>query len=305
MKKVFTLALLAVAGTTAAFAQAEAPAQVKSLYSGEPVEVTWENTLSIEAEKFAEGVNIGDYIYVTFEKTTDVIELKSNGTWLPGSRLTNLGDNTADMKCYITSAGLTALRNYGLELCGASFTVSSVNVMSDGFQMPDGAIWGGYFWVENWNTLELFKTAFDNYSGQKYLVVEFAADKADFNNYTINVMTKFDTPEAVWGNNEKNVERRSTKAIVDLSGIDVAAALADVNTLLIQLNPGEGNAPFNVTAVTLTDTKPTSAVADIEIAADAAADTSVYNLQGIAVGTELNGLPAGLYIRGGKKYVVK
>ena len=303
MKKIFTLALLAVAGTTASFAQAEAPSQVKNLYSGDPAEVTWENTLKFDAENFAEGVSIGDYINITFEKTTDVIELKANGTWLPGSRFTFLGDNTADFKCYITSAGLTALKNYGLEICGAAFTVNSVSVMNDGFQMPDGAIWGGYFWVENWNTLELFKTAFDNYNNQKYLVVEFAADKADFTSYDINVMTKFDTPEAVWANNE-TAERKSTKAVIDLSDIDVTAALADVNALLIQLNPGADNAPFNVTAVTLTDTKPTSGVADIEIAGNDT-DTTVYNLQGVAVGTELTGLPAGLYIRGGKKYVVK
>ena len=36
-----------------------------------------------------------------------------------------------------------------------------------------------------------------------------------------------------------------------------------------------------------------------------ASNTDVYNLQGVKVGNSLEGLPKGIYIQGGKKYVVK
>lgn len=165
MKKI----LLGVALTIASLMPAPAQETVKKLYEGEAKEVTWASTLSIPADQFAEGVNVGDYIYITFSATTDVIEIKANGTWLPGSRFTALGDNSTDFRAYITADMLDALKEYGLEICGAKFTVTSVNICNDGFQMPEGAVWGGYFWVDSWNTLEIFKTAFAKYEGQRYI----------------------------------------------------------------------------------------------------------------------------------------
>lgn len=94
MKKIVLFFVAAVAALLSVSAQET----VKTLYSGEPKEVTWESTLSIPADEFAEGVEVGNYIYITFSETTDVIEIKANGTWLPGSRFTSLGDNSTDFK---------------------------------------------------------------------------------------------------------------------------------------------------------------------------------------------------------------
>lgn len=49
----------------------------------------------------------------------------------------------------------------------------------------------------------------------------------------------------------------------------------------------------------------TTGISDINSEAAAKADGAVYNLQGVKVGTSLNGLPAGLYIQNGRKVVVK
>ena len=297
--------LLAAAVATAILMPVSAQETVKTLYTGEPVNVTWANTLTIPAEDFSD-VSTGNDIYITFEKTPDVIEVKADGTWLPGSRLTFLGDNTTDFKLYLTEAGLNTARQHGIEICGADFTVKEVSVMNDGFVMPDGAIWGGYFWIENWNTLELFKTAFDSYAGQRYLNVNFSADKGDFTNYDINVMTAFDNPAALWANNDK-ADRKASRAVIDLEGINPAEALAGVNTLLIQMNPGEGNAPFNITSLTLSGTLSS-------ISAPVAGENSlvdVYNMQGILIRKDVEAadataaLPAGIYIAGGKKIIVR
>mgnify|MGYP001032330905 FL=1 len=294
--------------TTVTFVPVHSQETLKTLYNGDPVSVTWDNTMSIPASDFESDVNVGDYIHITFESTTDVIELKADGTWLPGTRFTYLGDDTPDLKAYITADMLDALRTFGLELCGASFTVKEVSICNDGFSMPKGAIWGGYFWVDNWNTLELFKTAFDNYEGQRYLDIYLSDDNGDNTGYYMKVLTAWDNPEAIWADNGQ-VDHKARIATVDLNGIDVKEALADVNTLMIQSNP-EGGAPYNITAVALRSGNSASSVI-VSITDDIDSPVTVYNLQGIAVkaaagsADPLSDLPAGIYIVNGKKIAVR
>lgn len=302
MKYLFLATAIAMAATLTASAQDT----VKELYSGAPVEVTWANTLTIPASDFADGVNVGNYIYITFSQTTDVIELKADGKWLPGTRYTILGDNAADFKAYITADMLDNLKQYGMEICGAKFTVTNVSVCNDGFNMPEGAIWGGYFWVENWNTLELFKTAFDKYDGQQYMDIYLSDDNEAFDGYFMKVLTKWN-PETLWANNDQ-ITHTPRMATVDLANIDVAQSLADVNTLMVQANP-EGGRPFNITAIALRD-KNGSSIDDITIA-DNATLSNIYNLQGILVASGITAeeamttLPAGIYIADGKKFIVR
>lgn len=302
MKHLFLATAIAMAATLTASAQDT----VKELYSGEPVEVTWANTLTIPASDFADGVNVGDYIYITFSQTTDVIELKADGKWLPGTRYTILGDNAADFKTYITADMLDNLKQYGMEICGAKFTVTNVSVCNDGFKMPEGAIWGGYFWVENWNTLELFKTAFDKYDGQQYMDIYLSDDNEAFDGYFMKVLTKWN-PETIWANNDQ-ITHTPRMATVDLANIDVAQSLADVNALMVQANP-EGGRPFNITAIALRD-KNGSSIDDITIA-DNATLSNIYNLQGTLVASGITAeeamttLPAGIYIADGKKFIVR
>lgn len=111
------LAVAAGAGTMCA----------ENLFTGNQ-EVTWENTLSIEAEKFASAA-VGDELVVTIaEGATDVMELKADGQWLPGTILTRL-DGKTEVKAYLTDGMQAALKKYGLELCGPSFTVQSSTLM--------------------------------------------------------------------------------------------------------------------------------------------------------------------------------
>lgn len=304
--------LLLAAALVAATSSLNAQDTVKQLYSGDPVDVTWANTLTIPADDFTEGVKAGDYISISLSNATDVLEIKANGTWLPGSIFTNISGKN-EYKAYITPDMLAALRSAGLEICGAQFTVNSVSVMNDGFVMPEGAIWGGYFWVENWNTLELFKTAFDNYSGQRYLNIYRTVDQAapDFDGYLVKVLTAWDNPDAVWADNA-DIKHSPSCATVDLNGIDVKEALASVDKLMIQSNP-EGGAPYNLTAITLTDAPVASRIETVT-SLDAAdiLPAILYNLQGVAVASDVTpadlsglSLPAGVYILNGRKHLVK
>lgn len=307
MKKfLLSLAILGAAGNLA-YAQET----IETLFTGNQT-VTWANTLYFEASKF-DNVTVGDYIYITFSNTTDVIELKSDGVWLPGSRFSYLGEGVQDYKCYITADGLAALQTTGLELCGASFTVSSVSIMNDGFVMPEGAVWGGYFWIDNWNTLEIWETAFAKYNGEKFMVINISDDNGDNTNYVMQVMTKFDDPAAVIGNNDKGNETKTGKmTVIDLTGINLSSMLENADRILVQGNPEGGNA-FNITSVVLTNNNPLSQdnPSGINEISTISETVAVYTMRGTLIMDNVDpysaiaNLSKGIYILKGKNGIKK
>lgn len=291
MKKILTSLVAVFAMTATASAQ---ETLVKTIFTTEePVAVSWETPLYFEASNF-EDVAVGYFIQLDLVNTTDVIEIKSDGQKLPGSRFCWLGDNESyTYRAYITKDMLAALQVTGLEIIGANFKVAGASIHNDGFVMPDGAIWGGYFWVENWNTLELFKEAFNNYDGQRYLDVYLSADNGDNTNYVLNVRTTWGD-DGIWAQSgDGQVERTTTVATIDLQAIGITseniAERLNSDRLMIQGNPEGGN-PFNFTAVALRHDP--SGITDIT--ADEDAPVEFFNLQGVRLSGDLT---PGLYIR--------
>ena len=292
MKKTL-LTLVTVFAMTASVSAQEATL-VKTLPISEgPVSVSWGTPLYFEASNFEEVVT-GNYIQLDLVNTTDVIEIKSDGKKLPGSVFCWLGDNASyTYKVYITNDMLAALKTTGLEIVGANFQVAAAAVYSDGFVMPEGAIWGGFFWVENWNTLELFEEAFSKYDGQRYLDIHLSADNGDNTNYVLNVRTNWND-DGIWAQSgDGQVERTNTVATIDLQTLGITAKniaeRLNSDRLMIQGNPEGGN-PFNFTAVVLRHD--TSGINDINVAEDAPVE--FFNLQGVRVNGELT---PGMYIR--------
>jgi hypothetical protein len=181
--------------------------------------------------------------------------------------------------------------------------------MDDGFNMPEGAVWGGYFWVDNWNTLELWKTAFNNYDGQRYLDIYLSADNGDYTGYFMKVMTSWDEEGLIAGNDA--IAHGTTIATVDLKDIDLPARLATSDRLMVQSNPESGSA-YNLTALVLRHDETSAVVTPAYSDLATPASTTVYNLQGVPVLTNVtsaalltSSLPAGLYIYNGCKYAVR
>lgn len=305
MKKLAIAALTAatIAGTT----MAEEPTLVKTLFTSEEGRaVSWAETLTIPAEDFADAtIQAGNYLYITFSSTTDVIELKSNGEKLPGSVFTWLGEGRTDLKVYFTEDMISAVKANGVEFCGANFSVTGVGIYSDGTTAPAGAVWCGYFWVENWNTIEIFKEAFNKYNGERYLDI-YLSDEANYNTYLIKVLTSWENGGLVADNDK--IEHKAGLATLDLkaNGINLTSVLT-TDRLMIQMNPEGGN-PFNIRAVALRNDGETGVA---EIAAVDSEVVNVYNMQGVVVARGVNkatateGLPSGLYIVGDKKVLVK
>lgn len=293
------LAIAAIAASLTASAQD----LVKTLYSGEPVNITWDTPAYFAPENFASEVAVGDFLNFKFTATEDVFELEANRKWLPGTTFVNLGTDRADLRVYITEDMLAALKAHGMLVKGKNFSYNTVEICNDGFQMPEGAIWGGFFWMDSWTTIDIRKTALDNYKGQRYLDLYFdRSNDAENTDYLVNVRTSWDADGIVAEN--PNIVKEPMRATVDLSNVNLPELLSKGENLMVQCNK-EGGSPFNLTAVALRDDTPATSIA--AIAASENTDGTVYNLMGVPVASDINtaSLPAGLYICKGNKYIIR
>ena len=283
MKKVFLLLCLMA---TTSFAMAT------DLWEGTHA-VDWSNTLTIEAAKFADA-QVGQKIVVEFEDATgEVIELHSNGGMLPGTRYAHsLYADQHEMEVFITP-GMLAW--HGMEICGKGFTATKVWYGDGKDNVDENTVWTGYFWMDEWSTLEIAKTSFDGINWSDYKAIRFYSE-ANRTDYVINVLTK-------WGDGGKlgdqtTMTMTNEYAELSLDGIDMAASLADVDRLMVQCNKEGGN-PFNFTAIVLVKKETTGVSATLMNSEKVNSD--VYTLAGQRVVNPSKGL----YIINGKKVMIK
>ena len=299
MKKVFLLLCLMA---TTSFAMAT------DLWEGTHA-VDWSNTLTIEAAKFADA-QVGQKIVVEFEDATgEVIELHSNGGMLPGTRYAHsLYADQHEMQVFITPGMLACLKEHGMEICGKGFTATKVWYGDGKDNVDENTVWTGYFWMDEWSTLEIAKTSFDGINWSDYKAIRFYSEawsdykairfysEANRTDYVINVLTK-------WGDGGKlgdqtTMTMTNEYAELSLDGIDMATKLADVDRLMVQCNKEGGN-PFNFTAIVLVKKEGTGISATLMNSEKVNSD--VYNLAGQRVAQPRKGL----YIVNGKKVLVK
>ena len=275
MKKVFLLMCL-MATTTIVSAT--------DLWEGtHPVD--WSNTLTIEAAKFKEA-QVGQKIVIEFTNATgEVIELHSNGGMLPGTRFMHkLFSDQSSMEVFITTGMLTRLKESGLEICGTGFTATKAWYGDGKEGVQDNTVWTGFFWMDEWSTLEVAKTSFDGINWSDYKAIRF---------YSEANLTK-------WGDDGKLGDQNTMTmtneyAELNIENIDVAAKLADVDRLMVQCNK-EGGDPFNFTAIVLVK-KETTGVRNLSVHSSSGNSDVVYDL----LGRKVTKTTKGLYIVNGRK----
>ena len=285
MKKVFLLLCL-MATTTFAMAT--------DLWEGTHA-VDWSNTLKIEAAKFAD-MKVGDKLVVEFKDAAgEVIELHSNATMLPGTRFEHhIFADQNNVEVFATTSMLSYLKEYGLEICGKDFTATKV-WFGDGKESIDElTAWSGFFWMDEWSTLEVAKTSFDGINWNDYRAIRFYSE-ANRTDYVINVLTK-------WGDGGKlgdqtTMTMTNEYAELSLEGIDMATRL-DTDRLMVQCNKESGS-PFNFTAIVLVK-KESTGIAQVS-SQQTAGSGHYFNLAGQRVAQPTKGL----YIINGKKIVVR
>ena len=278
------------------FLMATAIASATDLWEGTHV-VNWDNTLTIEAAKFADA-QVGQKIVVEFTNATgEVVELHSNGGMLPGTRYEHhIYADQNSMEVFITKGMLARLKESGLEICGTGFTATKA-WFGDGKDNVDAnTVWTGFFWMDSWSTLEVAKTSFDGINWNDYKAIRFYSE-ANRTNYVINVLTK-------WGDDGKLGDQNTMTmtneyAELNIENIDMAAKLAEVDRLMVQCNKEDGD-PFNFTAIVLVKKEGTG-VRELSVHPSSSTSDMVYNLQGCKV----TNTTKGLYIVNGKKIMIK
>lgn len=259
--------------------------------------VKWDNTLNIEAAKFTEA-QVGQKIVVEFKDATgEVVELHSGGGMLPGTRYAhNIFADQSAVEVFVTPAMLARLKESGMEICGTGFTATKVWYGDGKDNVDDNTVWTGYFWMDEWSTLEVAKTSFDGIKWSDYKAIRFYSE-AGRTDYVINVLTK-------WGDGGKlgdqsTMTMTNEYAELSLEGIDMAARLADVDRLMVQCNK-EGGEPFNFTAIVLVKSN-TTGIQELSARSSSSTSGVVYDLRGSRVEKPAKGL----YIVDGKKVVLK
>ncbi len=286
MKKVFLLMCL-MATTVIASAT--------DVWEGEHA-VNWDNTLQIEKGQFTD-MKVGDKLVIEFKDATgEVIELHSNGGMLPGTRFEHhIFSDQNGVEVFATPAMLASLKEYGLEVCGVGFTATKIWYGDGKDNVDENTVWTGYFWMDDWSTLEITKNCFAGVDWSKVKAIRFYSE-ANRTDYVINILTK-------WGEGGKlgdqtTMTMTNEYAELNVEDIIMEEALADVDRLMIQCNK-EGGEPFNFTAVVLVKDDATGI--DATLVNSEKENSQYFNLAGQRVAHPAKGL----YIVNGKKVLVR
>ena len=272
--------------------------------------VTWEKTFTISKQSFAT-CQQGNLLKLTLNNATDVIELKSNGQKLPGSRFSKIA-GAESYECYLTQAMLDTCKLYGMELCGASFGIKQIEILDGkaGNMKTGETIWTGYFWVDNWNTLELFKEALTAEDLSKYASMRIYHEGPE-NGFVLKLLANWDdagkiaeiAPSVSTENNPLQYKSEGGLNFVELD-LTKVNPLTVINTvgsdrLMIQCSK-EAQLPFNMTDIVLVP-KQGTATTNYEMDMPSLSIKGIYDLLGRRV-EAINS--NGLYIVDGKKVMV-
>lgn len=226
-------------------------ANATNLFTGDHA-ITWKTPLDLEAEKFADA-KAGDKIVMTYTGATDGVEFKVIGVWqhIAGSCSKGIsGDGS--MEQFLTPKAVADIQAHGLQIIGENFHCTSVDLVDGKAELKEETtIWTGYFWADNWSTMELYLDgeAID-WSQYKEMVIYHEAHRSDF---VVNILSQFDKEGAKVP--EGAIAKYNDKIVVDLRQVDMNAVIAAAeegqrNTLKFQFNKEQGLA-FNVTDITL------------------------------------------------------
>lgn len=239
MKKLFLLAL------SFAFALA---GEATDLYEGDH-HVTWETPMRFTAEQLAD-LQIGNKIVFEVVGATDGFELKDmEGNHLPGTRFPHWINGDLSIENFVTPAMLAKIKAGGFEAVGNNFTVKKVWYGEGKDNITENTLWSGFFWMDEWNTLEVSKSTFSGIDWSEYDAIRFISE-AGRTDYVINILANWEPDGKIA--DQSTMTMTNDYAELNLSKLS-AQQIGLFNTadhIMIQCNK-EGGAPFNFTAIEL------------------------------------------------------
>ena len=210
--------------------------------------VSWdEGGIDIEAAKF-ENAKAGDKIVVTYNSASDGIEFKAMEVWshIAGSRKEAwiYGDGTYEQ--FLTAKAVEEIKAHGLQIIGANFNCTKVELVA-GRELKEGTtVWAGYFWADEWSTIHLYPEGYNyvDFSKVQALRIYSEANRTD---YIVKIVKQWDPFETyadvqAFDINEEYAELTMTD--------NLRTALQSAGQWDIQFDKQSGK-PFNVTEIVL------------------------------------------------------
>ena len=211
--------------------------------------VSWsDGGLQIAAGDFA-AAQAGQKIVVHFTEASDGIEFKvmnEHFDHLAGSREAAWisGDGTYEQ--FLTAAAVDSLKAHGLEIIGANFTVSQVELL-DGKELKEGiTVWTGFFWADDWKTLELYREGYNYVDFSEVTAIRFYSEAAG-TDYVLKFMSSWDDAGLIASKSDMtDGEGYAELAMTD----DLRTKMSEASHWMVQFNKEALNA-FNVTDIVL------------------------------------------------------
>ena len=218
--------------------------------------VSWsDGGLQIAADQFA-AAQPGNLIKVHFTDATDGIEFKVMNQFfdhLAGSREAAWIDGNGAFEQFLTQTAVDSLKAYGLEIIGANFTCTKVELLESKTLKEGFTVWTGFFWADEWTTLELY---YNGYAGVDFnyataLRIYSEANRSDF---VINIKESWE-PEGQIADQTAMIAGDGYMEL-QLTN-ELRSRLANAGRWMIQFNK-EAGAAFNVTDIVLVGDFPTA-----------------------------------------------
>ena len=218
--------------------------------------ISWaEGGLQIAADQFA-AAQPGNLLKVHFTGATDGIEFKVMNQFfdhLAGRREAAWISGDGAFEQFLTPTAVDSLKAYGLEIIGANFTCTKVELLESKTLKEGFTVWTGFFWADEWTTLELY---WNGYAGVDFnqataLRIYSEANRSDF---VINIKENWDPEGQIADQNAMTAgEGYMELPLTD----DLRNRLANAGHWMIQFNK-ESGAAFNVTDIVLVGNFPTA-----------------------------------------------
>ena len=242
MKKISLIALFAALVMTA---------NATDIWTGTK-HVSWDDGgVQIAADQFA-AAQPGNLIKVHFTGATDGIEFKlmnANFDHLAGSREAAWIDGDGAFDQFLTQAAVDSLKLYGLELIGANFTCTQVELLESKTLKDGFTVWTGFFWADSWSTLELYWNGYAGVDWSKATALRIYSE-AGRSDFVINVIINA-WPDQGGENVANQTAMTAGEGYMELTLTDeLRTKLAEASKWMIQFNKETGE-PFNVTDIVL------------------------------------------------------
>lgn len=212
--------------------------------------VTWETPLNLNAATFA-GAQPGNALKVFYTNASDGIEFKANGVNIAGSRKNAWISGEGDYELYLTPGAVDAIKAHGLEIVGANFTVTKVELNEVEGREGMTTMWRGLYWADGWDNPMLFYPAIASvvdWSDYSAIRVYHEAGRSDFE---VNFKKFWEQGGHIGGISDMT----AGDGYVELPLTDERRALlASIdNELIVQFYKGNDKAAFNVTEIALVE----------------------------------------------------